>query len=179
MSSFSDLSDTAASALSKVTGIVQTLSRPGEADERGLNSEATRLLRELDLTLKKMDAEAKVAPPSSRRDLNEQVAGLRVSVNTARTGLQKATDTRARASLIKPDKARAMEEAAVDKLTAVASKSSSNTQKLQAAQAQLNDTQDIGVKCVPAAPRPRCAVSFPLKPLPSPSFFSPPSCTAA
>jgi hypothetical protein len=146
--SFADLADGASTALSRVSAIVQALSRPGEADERGLNGEATRLLRDLDLSLKKMDAEVKVAPPSSRRDLSEQLATLRVTLNGARAGLQKANDARARASLIRPDKARALEDAAVDKLQAVASKSSANTQKLQAAAQQLNDTQDIGVRCV-------------------------------
>ena len=148
MSTFSDLADAAGASLSRASAIVQALTRPGEVDERALNSEATRLLRELDLALKKMDAEVKAAPPSSRRELSEQLATLRVSLNTARQGLQKANDARARASLMRPDKARALEEAAVDKLEAVASKSSANTQKLQAAAQQLNDTQDIGVRCV-------------------------------
>ena len=148
MSTFSGLSETAASTISRVETVVSQLSRPGDVNERDLNLEAQRLLRELDSTLKKMDLEVKAAPPSSRRELTEQLAGYRVSLNTARSSLQKANDTRARASLIKPDKARAMDEAALDKLEAAALKSSSNTQKLQAAQQQLSETADIGVKWV-------------------------------
>ena len=148
MSSFADLADASGSSMKRLNGIVSQLSKTNELDEKGLNSEATRLLRELDMSVRKMETEAKAAPPSTRRELTEQLTALKSEVGSARSALQKANDTRARASLIKPDKARAMDEAALDKLEAAALKSSSNTQKLQAAQQQLSETADIGVKWV-------------------------------
>jgi hypothetical protein len=134
--------------MKRLNGIVSQLSKTNELDEKGLNSEATRLLRELDMSVRKMETEAKAAPPSTRRELTEQLTALKSEVGSARSALQKANDTRARASLMKPDKAKAMEEAAVDKLQSAVSRQSNNTLILQQAQAQLNDTQDIGVRCV-------------------------------
>jgi len=144
MSTFEETVDAAEANVKRLSTLALSLGKP-DTDEKTLNTEANKLAREVEATLRKLDNDAKGAAPSARRGMQESVSSLRVSLQGARTALQKANDIRARASLMKPDKAKAMEDASVDKLEAAARKSALNTARLQAAQAQINDTQDIGV----------------------------------
>ena len=147
MSNFSDIVEAAESSIKRLNACAASLGK-ADTDEKALNSEATKLGREVETVVRRLDTDAKAAAPSLRREMLESVSSLRVSLQAARTALQKANDVRARVSLLKPDKAKAMEEASVDKLEAAAKKSALNTARLQSAQAQMNDTQDIGVRLV-------------------------------
>ena len=88
MSTFSGLSESATSTSSRLDSVVSQLSRPGDVNERDLNLEAQRLLRELDSTLKKMDLEVKAAPPSSPSARVTAAAASSVSTPACVTALQ-------------------------------------------------------------------------------------------
>ena len=128
MASFADLFDSCESNVKKLAAVATRMDSTEGSDSgsvKSLNSEATRLIREADLSLRKMEAEAKVAAPSQRRELLEQIATLKTSLQAARASLQRANDSKARVALLKPgDKSKAMDKESADKLEAASEKSS-------------------------------------------------------
>jgi hypothetical protein len=149
--SFADLAESCESSIKKLAGCASRIDAAGEDSGavKNVNNEATRFIRDAQGFITKMEAEVKVAAPSQRRELVEQLAQLKASMQTARSSLQRANDGKARAALLKPaDKAKLINEAAHDKLESAANKSSASTMRLQQAQQQLAETADVGVKCV-------------------------------
>ena len=150
MSAFTDLEDAAEAAVKRLAALSAKLAAPElDADAaKSLNFEVQRVQSEADQSLRGMEREVKAAGPAKRRELSESVGSLRQKLTEQRAAVQRANDARARAALIKPDRAKQVEEAATDKLSAAASRSAANTQKLREVQGVLADTQDIGVGCV-------------------------------
>lgn len=172
--SFADLAESCEASIKKLGLCSMRIDGAGEDAMaiKAVNNEATRFLRDAQGFVIKMEAELKVAAPSQRRELAEQLAQLKASLQTSRLGLQKANDNKARAVLLKPaDKAKAINEMAHDKLESAANKSSQSTVRLQQAQQQLAETADVGVKCVSATAIPSARVLFNLfsqRPFPPP-----------
>lgn len=150
---FQDLADACEASIKKLSGCGSRIDATDDASAiKAVNNDATRFIRDADASLRKMDAEAKAAGPSQRREFMEQLAQLKSALQAARTTLQKANDGKARANLLKPaDRAKALDDAAHDKLNVASEKSSASTMKLQQAQQVLSETQDLGVKCVHSA----------------------------
>jgi len=174
-----DLVDAGEASIKKLAACAPKIDAAGDdaAAIKAVNNDATRFIREADGTLRKLEAEAKVAAPSQRREVMEQLAQLKASLQTARSALQKANDGKARASLLKPaDRARALDNAASDKLQSASEKSSASTLKLQQAQQVLSETQDLGVKCVgPGGAAPRASGASRPPPRAGPHSLLPPS----
>ena len=149
--SFADLAESCEASIKKLASCSSRIDGAGDdaSAVKSVNNEATRYLRDAQGFVNKMEAEVKVAAPSQRRELAEQLAQLKASLQTARLGLQKANDGKARAALLKPtDKAKVINDMAHDKLESAANKSASSTVRLQQAQQQLAETADVGVKLV-------------------------------
>lgn len=148
--SFADLADSCEASIKKLAACAPRVDASADAGEaKAVNGDATRHVREADGALRKMEAEAKAAGPSQRREYMEQLAQLKASLQAARGALQKANDGKVRAALLKPsDRAKALDGAANDKLQLASEKSSASTLKLQQAQVVLAETQDLGVGCV-------------------------------
>lgn len=142
-----DLREQCEAAVKKLSGVASRLGATDDADQiKSANSEATRYVRDADAAIRKLEAEARAAGPSQRRELMEQIAQLKASLQAVRSALQKANDGKARAALMKPaDRSAAIERDARDKLESAAEKSSLSTQRLQQASQALAETQDIGV----------------------------------
>ena len=149
MSSYSDLNDGCEAAVKRLRDLAGKLASPDlDADAaKALNFEVQRVQSEAEQSLRGMEREVKGAGPAKRRVMSEQVAALRQQLAEQRGALTRANDARARASLIRPDRAKQMHEAASDKLEAAASRSAANTQKLRDVQSMVEDTTGIGVGC--------------------------------
>lgn len=150
MSAFEDLAESCEASIKKLNACGARLGADADAAAaKAANNDATRFVRDAQGYVTKMEAEAKVAAPSARRELVERIAQLKAALQAARSTVQKANDAKERASLLKPaDKAKAIDAAAQDKLESAAKKSTTSTAKLQQAQQVLAETQDLGVKCV-------------------------------
>ncbi len=90
--------DAAVKKLSSVVGRIKPQTSPDELKQ--LNSEASRLQKEAESTLRKLEAEAKGSAPSVRRGQLDSIATLKSSLNKARTELQKVNDNVARGELL-------------------------------------------------------------------------------
>ena len=150
MSAFTDLADGCEASVKRLRELAARIAAPDtDADAaRNFNFEVQRVQSEADQSLRNMEREVKGAGPTKRREMSDRVAELRTALSEQRQSVTRANDARARAALIKPDRAKQVQEAATDKLQAAASRSAANTQKLRDVQSVLADTQDIGVGCV-------------------------------
>ena len=117
------------------------------ADEvRAVNAEATRLQKDADAALRKLEAEAKGSAPSARRPLLEAAAALKQALAKAKADLQKANDTAGRSELLsKAGKQQQREADATARMAATADKAASGSAKLAQANQVLAETTDIGV----------------------------------
>ena len=125
--SFDDLREQAESSIKKLGALAPQLDNPNVLADgiKALNSEATRFVRDADSALRKMEAEAKAAGPSQRREMVEKIASTKAAMQAARASVQRANDGKARAALLKTsDKSAAIDMEARDKLESAAEKSS-------------------------------------------------------
>jgi vesicle transport through interaction with t-SNAREs 1 len=121
---------------------------------RVANGEASRALRELDRLTATLAGQARNAAPSQRRTMLESLERIKAEVSKARADLQTANDAANRAELIGtaggasskgPSKA---ELDARDRAIRTTESAVRGTAKLEAARAQLHETEDIGINVV-------------------------------
>ena len=117
------------------------------ADEvRAVNAEATRLQKDAEAALRKLEAEAKGSAPSARRPVLDAIATLKAALAKARADLQRANDGAGRSELLSKSGKQAQREAdATGRIAAAADKAASGSAKLAQANQVLAETADIGV----------------------------------
>jgi hypothetical protein len=127
MSSFEESRDTAEAGIKKLSQVAARIGGKASPDElKSMNSEASRLQRDAEAAIRRLETEAKGAPPSVRRGQLDTISTLKGSLNKARADLQKANDSAARGELLgKGDRQKKLEADATDKLAGAADKATS------------------------------------------------------
>jgi hypothetical protein len=128
MSAFPELKESCETATKKLAGVASRMSSAqASPDElKQLNAEATRLQRDAESSLRKLETEAKGSAPTVRRTLLDTISTLKAGLAKARADVQKANDNAARGELLGgKGKSEKMEGEARDKLAAAADKASS------------------------------------------------------
>jgi hypothetical protein len=151
MSGLDGLKETCEVAIKKLSQIPPRIIAAGSnADEvKSMNAEASRLQRDADTALRRLETEAKASAPSVRRQLVDTVAQLKASLGKAKNDLQQANDKAGRQELLgKAGKQKRLEEDALGRMAATADKAASGSQKLAQANAVLQETSDIGVAVI-------------------------------
>jgi ElaB/YqjD/DUF883 family membrane-anchored ribosome-binding protein len=114
MSGLDGLKETCEVAIKKLSQIPPRIIAAGSnADEvKSMNAEASRLQRDADTALRRLETEAKASAPSVRRQLVDTVAQLKASLGKAKNDLQQANDKAGRQELLgKAGKQKRLEEA--------------------------------------------------------------------
>lgn len=153
---FAGTAEAASDNLSALTAAVATVQRAskdlsGSSGDavRGANTEATRLLRDLDRAITTLTAAARHAAPVERREMLSQVEQLKSDIAKQRTALQQANDAVNRSTLLagsRPGKEGGDGER--DRMVRTTEKAVRGTAKLHEAQAALAATEDTGIAVI-------------------------------
>lgn len=104
MGNFEDLKDSADASIRKLATVAQKIQGTGgnaTPDElKQLNNEASRLQRDAEATIRKLETEAKGSAPSVRRGLLDSISSLKANLNKSRDSVQKANDASNRGDLL-------------------------------------------------------------------------------
>lgn len=147
--SFEEIRSEVDSLVKKLKGLVSKIQTGSKDDIKGANSEAQRLIREAERSIKSLENEARASAPSQRRALQDVIAELKGDLNAVRKNIQKANDAASRTDLMsgKQSQERAETEAR-DRMVNATESAVRGTGKLQQAQNLLAESQDIGISVI-------------------------------
>jgi vesicle transport through interaction with t-SNAREs 1 len=149
MSTFNDLNQSCQSNFKKAKELVPRIQNGSKDEIKNANNSITSIIKEIERTIKAMEVQAKAAPPSSRRNLQDTITELKADLSKIRQSVQKANDSLSRTDLFDGAKATKIAEKDIrDKALVAAETTGRTTQKLQQATTMLNETQDIGVSVI-------------------------------